>query len=230
MIASSPLASSAASASHGTAPARSRSITSRVITSATAWAASTASSWLRSTCPRYATTGTSCSGNSPRRRSTGMPRRLRGVSYTTAEGRQQLLDDLAEAIGMLAIALAELGDAYEQLDERTADTLEEQLFRPLQLAYGRAQRAHGAFAARAGLAGRTFAPAPPGAPSTRADELVENAVERILDADEFVSELQDSLLPVEVGDREIRGELSGLREALDPLPRRARELTRTLGR
>jgi hypothetical protein len=147
-----------------------------------------------------------------------------------AEGRQQLLDDMAEAIEALAVALAQIGDAYEQLDERTADTLEEQLFRPLQLAYGRAQRAHNAFAARVGLAARTFSPAPSSPPSERAGELVEDAVERILDADEIVSELQDSLLPVEVGDPEIRAELSGLREALDPLPRRARELTRTLGR
>ena len=157
-------------------------------------------------------------------------RRLRCVSYTTAEGRQQLLDDLAEAIETLSIALAELGDAYEQLDERTADLLEEQLFRPLQLAYGRAQRAHGAFAARTGLVARAFAQAPASSPTTRAGELVEDAVERILDADEIVSELQDSLLPVEVGDPEIRADLSGLREALDPLPRRARDLTRALGR
>jgi hypothetical protein len=147
-----------------------------------------------------------------------------------AEGRQQLLDDLAEAIETLAIALAALGDAYEQLDERTADALEEQLFRPLQLAYGRAQRAHGAFAGRVGLDARTFSPAPSNPPSERAGELVDDAAERILDADEIVSELQDSLLPVEVGDQEIRAELSGLREALDPLPRRARELTRVLGR
>jgi hypothetical protein len=152
------------------------------------------------------------------------------VSYSTAEGRQQLLDDMAEAIDALAVALAAVGDAYEQVDERTADTLEEQLFRPLQLAYGRAQRGHAAFAARAGLEGRTFNAAPEAPPSARADELIEDAVERILDADEIVSELQDSLLPVEVGDPEIRAELSGLREALDPLPRRARELTRTLGR
>jgi len=151
------------------------------------------------------------------------------VSYTTAEGRQQLLDDLAEAIDQLSVAIAALGEAYEQLDEQTGDALEAQLFRPLQLAYGRAQRGHAAFAQRAGLAGRTFAPAA-APPAARTAELIEQTVERILDADEIVSELQDSLLPVEVGDPEIRAELSGLREALDPLPRRARELTRTLGR
>jgi hypothetical protein len=152
------------------------------------------------------------------------------VSYSTAEGRQQLLDDLAEAIDTLAGAIAALGDAYELLDERTADALEAQLFRPLQLAYGRAQRGHAAFAQRAGLEGRAFSPGTPSAPSARPGELLEEAVDRILEADEIVSELQDSLLPVEVGDPEIRAELSGLREALDPLPRRARELTRTLGR
>jgi hypothetical protein len=152
------------------------------------------------------------------------------VSYSSAEGRQQILADLAEAIDALAVAIAALGDAYEQLDERTADTLEAQLFRPLQLAYGRAQRGHAAFAQRARLEGRAFAPASAPAPTARASELIDEAVERILDADEIVAELQDSLLPVEVGDPEIRAELSGLREALDPLPRRARELTRTLGR
>jgi hypothetical protein len=152
------------------------------------------------------------------------------VSYTTAEGRQQLLDDFAEAIDALAVALAALGDAYEQVDERTGDTLEAQLFRPLQLAYGRAQRGHTAFAQRSGLETRAFVPADPPGLTARAGELVEEAVERVLDADEMVSELQDSLLPVEVGDPEIRAELSGLREALDPLPKRARELTRTLGR
>ena len=151
------------------------------------------------------------------------------MSYTTAEGRQQLLDDLAEAIDAVAVGLAVLGEAYEQLDEQTADALEAQLFRPLQVAYGRAQRAHTAFAERAGLATRRFAPATPGL-AAPPGERIEEAVQRMLDADEIVAELQDSLLPVEVGDPEIRAELSGLREALGPLPRRARELTRTLGR
>lgn len=152
------------------------------------------------------------------------------MSYSTAEGRQQLLDELAAAIDALAVSLAALGEAYESVDERAGDALEAQLFRPLQLAYGRAQRAHGAFAQRAGLAARAFAPAPTPGPSARPGDLLQDAVERILDADEIVSALQDSLLPVEVGDPELRAELSGLREALAALPRRVRELTRTLGR
>src|ERR1700759_4210908 len=54
------------------------------------------------------------------------------MAYTTAEGRQQLLGDLARAIEELNVGLAALGAAYEALDERSADRLEEQLFRPVQ--------------------------------------------------------------------------------------------------
>ena len=73
------------------------------------------------------------------------------MAYVSAEARQELLDTIADAIDELGVALAALGEAYEQLDERTADTLEEQLFRPVQTAYGRAQRTHSGFAQRFGL-------------------------------------------------------------------------------
>ena len=70
------------------------------------------------------------------------------MPYTTADARQQLLDTLAEATEALGSALAALGEAYEQLDERSGDVLEQELFRPVQLAYGRARRTHTAFAER----------------------------------------------------------------------------------
>ena len=73
------------------------------------------------------------------------------MSYTTAEGREQILGDLAVAIEQIAESLAALGEAYEQLDEHTADVLEEQLFRPVQHAYGRAQRTYTEFASRSNL-------------------------------------------------------------------------------
>ena len=57
---------------------------------------------------------------------------------TTVEARQQMLDTLAEATEEIGFALASLGAAYEQLDVSHADELEEELFRPVQLAYGRA--------------------------------------------------------------------------------------------
>ena len=86
------------------------------------------------------------------------------MTYLTAEARQRLLDDLALAIEELALALAVLGAAYELLDERTADRLEEELFRGVQTAFGRAQRTHAAFAARYSLTGRSFAQPSPGLP------------------------------------------------------------------
>ena len=58
------------------------------------------------------------------------------MSYTSVEARQQLLDAFGEAADNLAHALAALGAAYEQLDDQQADRLEEQLFRPVQRAYG----------------------------------------------------------------------------------------------
>src|SRR3712207_8397736 len=57
------------------------------------------------------------------------------------------------------VALAALGAAYDRLDEAAADRLEEQLFRPVQAAYGRAQRTYAGFAERHGLPGRSFAAA-----------------------------------------------------------------------
>jgi hypothetical protein len=152
------------------------------------------------------------------------------MAYTTAEGRQELLDTLAEAIEDLGIALASLGAAYEQLDEPTADRLEEELFGPVQVAYGRAKRTHAEFASRHGLTGRTFEAPHPGLPSTGAKGFIDGAVDAAGEADLVLSALQDSMLPVEVGDAEVRAGLTGVRERLGGLRERARELERILGR
>ena len=87
------------------------------------------------------------------------------MTYLTAEARQRLLDDMPISIEELALALALLGAAYELLDEQTADRMEEQLFRGVQTAFGRAQRTHAAFAARYSLQGRTFEQPSAGLPS-----------------------------------------------------------------
>ncbi len=152
------------------------------------------------------------------------------MAYTTAEGREQVLSDLAVAVDQIADALARLGEAYEQLDEQHADVLEEQLFRPVQSAYGRAQRTHAEFAARSGLRARSFAPHSPGPQSQSVQALIERAADAAQDADQSIAELQDSMLPVEVGDPELRAGLSGVRETLAPVPARARALVRTVGR
>jgi hypothetical protein len=152
------------------------------------------------------------------------------VPYTTIEARQQLLDTVAEAAEQLGVALASLSEAYERLDERNADTVEEQLFRPAQMAYGRARRAHAAFAERHGLPGRTFEPALAGAPAKGIKGFVDSAVQAIGDADRLLATLQDSMLPIEVGDVELRADLEQVRALLDGLGARARQIVRTLGR
>jgi hypothetical protein len=152
------------------------------------------------------------------------------MAYASAEARQDLLGSIGEAIDEVGRALAALGDAYDQLDERTADALEEQLFRPLQSAYGRAQRTYTGFAGRHGLEGRSFDATGPGAPSRGVREFVETAADAVSEADTILAELQDSMLPVEVGDAELRAGLAAVRELLGPLPERAHQLLRTFGR
>jgi hypothetical protein len=152
------------------------------------------------------------------------------MAYTSAEARQELLDALAVAIEGIGLSLAALGAAYEQLDERNADRLEEELFRPIQLAYGRATSTLAQFADRHGMAGRTFETPSPGIPSIGAKGFIDNAVDAAGEADRALSELQDSSLPTEVGDRELRAALTDVRELLGGVRQRARELERTLGR
>ena len=152
------------------------------------------------------------------------------MSYIAGEARQDLLDILGEAIDEIAAALAALGAAYEQLSSAPADRLEEELFGPVQKAYGRAKRTHTGFAQRQGLPERTFTPAEPGLPSTGIRGFVDNAVESVFNADIVLSELQDSMMPVEVGDPELRAGLSEVRELLAEVSTNAREFVRTLGR
>jgi hypothetical protein len=152
------------------------------------------------------------------------------MAYTTADARQQLLDSLATAVTELGSALGALGEGYEQLDEQSAERLESELFRPVQTAYARAQRTYLEFAGRHELPSRTFSPASRGAPSTGAKGFIDSAVESVGAADSALATLQDSMLPVEVGDAELRSDLREIRERLSGLGGRARELVRTLGR
>ena len=90
------------------------------------------------------------------------------MAYATLEARQQLLDTLAEATDELAFALACLTEAYDKLDEYNGDRLEEAVFRPVQVAFGRAKRTHAEFAERHRLTGRTFDEPSPGVASNGA--------------------------------------------------------------
>jgi hypothetical protein len=152
------------------------------------------------------------------------------MAYTNAEGRQQLLDELAAATEELGYALGCLTEAYEQLDENAAERLEDELFRPVQAAYGRAKRTHLEFAGRYELPDHAFESRPVGVPSNGAKGFLESAVEAVDRADRALGTLQDSMLPIEVGDPELRAGLTDVRERVDGIRGRARELVRTLGR
>lgn len=152
------------------------------------------------------------------------------MAYTSESARMQLLDDLTQAVDQLAVAIASLGEAYDELDERTADTLERDLFRPVQAAYGRARRTHSEFAQRHGLPGGTFGEGSSGQHSGDPRVYVERAIEAAERADAVIAEMQDSLLPVEVGDRELRDGLTETRELISAVPARGRQLLRTIGR
>lgn len=149
---------------------------------------------------------------------------------TTVEAQQQLLDSVAGATEQIGIALTSLAAAYEQLDESNADRLEEELFRPVQLAYGRARRTHSEFAARHGLMSREFETPPPGLASLGVKGFIDRALVAVGQADNDLATLQDSLLPVEVGDPKLRAALAELRELVGGITLRARELVRTIGR
>jgi hypothetical protein len=151
------------------------------------------------------------------------------MSYTTQEGRERILRDVDAAATQIELALSYLSDAYELVDEGIADRLEEQLFSPVQAAYGRARRTLNAFVRRYQLGG-AGAQAPPASRPHGARELIEGAADAIEQADHWIADLQDSMLPVEVGDAELRAGLSETRELIGPLPARAHELVRVLGR
>lgn len=151
------------------------------------------------------------------------------MSFTNAEGRSQILDDTAVALAALDVALNEAGEAYEHLDERAADVMEATLFKPLQSAYATLKRARSEFAARYGL---TLAPEQPsGEPAPRDPrDALDFAGEQIESADEQLAELQDSMLPVQVGDVPLRDGLSAVRRLLAPLPAACESLVRGFGR
>lgn len=152
------------------------------------------------------------------------------MPYSTADARQQLLESVAEAAEALAAALASLTEAYEQLDEATGDRVEEQLFRPVQRAYGRARSAYTGFATRHSMATRELEQAGRAAPSHGVKGLIEGAVSDVQRAEHTLVTLQDSLLPVEMGDAQLRADLEQVRELISGLSGRARELLRTFGR
>ena len=153
------------------------------------------------------------------------------MTYVSADARRELNDAVGDVADDLARALALLGVAYEQLDEAAGDRLEAELFGPVQRVYGVAQRTHAGFAARHGLEGRSFGAGDAGGGAHVATrELIDRAVGTAESAGARLGALQDSMMPIEVGDAELRAGLTEVRAGLDGLRARAREIERTLGR
>ena len=152
------------------------------------------------------------------------------MSYVAAEARQRLLDTVAEAIEEIGVSLGALGEAYEALDDDSADRLEEALFRPVQSAYGAARRTYSGFATRSGLPDKTFAPAPEGAVAHDPRILLGRAIDAAGEADLILSELQDSLAPVEVGDPELRAGLAEVRRTLGDIAAKGHDFVGRIGR
>lgn len=152
------------------------------------------------------------------------------MPYNSSDVRQELLDAVAQTIDDIGVAVAALGGAYDLLDEYNADKLEAELFRPIQLAYGRAQRTYGGFADRFDLQKRPFAASEPGAPSHGVQGFLDLAVEAVAEADTSLATLQDSMMPVEVGDAELRAGLAEVRRLLGELRARSDRFVSGLGR
>lgn len=152
------------------------------------------------------------------------------MAYTTAEAQRRLLDSLALAEQEIGAALASLGEAHEQLDEQAAERLEQSMFRPVQRAYALGRRTSTEFAGRIELPTSEPAAQVRGAPSHGAKWFIVEAMEGTERADATLAELQDSMLPVEVGDAPLRAGLSSVRELLGSIGPAAREMLRTLGR
>jgi hypothetical protein len=152
------------------------------------------------------------------------------MAMSTLEARGQILEDLAAALDQIGLALACLSEAFEQLAVDVADRLEADLYLPVQKAFGRGKRTHTQFAERHGLPTDVFEAPSRGVSSQGVKALVERTATATADADRRIAELQDSMLPIEAGDAELRTGLSEVRELLGEVPGAARQFLRILGR
>lgn len=166
----------------------------------------------------------------PAHRHISTGRNLASVTFTTAEARDRIIGDLEAAEEELGLAVASLGEAFEALPEASGDRLEGELFRPVQKAYARTKRTRVGFSQRVSQATDEPEARPIGPPSQGAKGFVETAARATQQADLILSELQDSMMPVEGGDAELRAALAEIRELLGPVTAKSLAFLRTLGR
>ena len=156
--------------------------------------------------------------------------KLAPMAVTTLEARQRILDDLADATDQIALGIACLTEAFEQLAVDAAERLEDNLFRPLQRAYGIAKRTRTGFAQRVGMNAPGAQMPDAGRSSQGVSEFIARAETAAAEADRIITELQDSMVPIESGDAELRAGLGEVRALLAEIPEPARRIQRELGR
>jgi hypothetical protein len=149
---------------------------------------------------------------------------------STIEARTRIIEELGVATTQIGLSMAALAAAHELLDDASADRLDGELFRPLRRAYAQAKRARSGFGERHGLAAPEPEVESPGLPSQGVKSLVERAAVAAGEGSRLIAELQDSMLPIEAGDPELRAALAETRELVDGLALPAQSFLRTLGR
>jgi hypothetical protein len=153
------------------------------------------------------------------------------MTYTSHEGRERILRESGEAAAALLGSIEALGAAYEALDDNAAQDLESRLYDPVGRAAKTLLATAAAFAQRCDEPfERPVAKHFAGGREDGPRQYVDAAVALVGEADALLAELQDSLLPIEVGDAPLREGLAATRRTVASLPQAARELERTLGR
>ena len=152
------------------------------------------------------------------------------MTFTTREARDRIIGDLEAAEEELGRAVASLGEGFELLPEGSGDRLETELFRPVQKAYARTKRTRTSFAQRVSQETDEPGVRPPGPPSQGAKGFIQDASEAVGQANLILSELQDSMMPVEGGDAALRAAIAEVRELLAPIDPASRAFLSTLGR
>jgi len=156
---------------------------------------------------------------------------LDGILTEAVARAASLPADRVRRAAMLAGDLGTVAEAVLAEGEAGLARYGLQLFRPVQLAFGRLRRTHDEFAARHDIARRASSEQPePGHPSQGVKGFLEAAIDAITAADLELATLQDSMLPVEVGDPELRAGLAAVRSLVEDVRTRSREVLRTLGR
>lgn len=155
---------------------------------------------------------------------------LLGMPISTQESHERIVGDLGAAAEQLALAVACLGEAYEQLSVMAADRMEADIYAPVQRALGRTKRTRSQFAERVGREASPIADPQTGRSSQGAKVFIERAAGATTQAGGLIADLQDTGMAIESGDAELRAGLSEIRDLLAPVPAQAREFLRTLGR